>query len=221
MTQIKSLWTRYHLESSTRLNARPLDVGSISPSLTEVSFQTKVERVTRHELSTSPSDGGHGRWVINDGEDGIFDAVLVAIGTCGKPKMSSIRGHDKFSGEILHSSQLDDAELEGKTVVVVGSGASGVEAAELCVAKKAKQAVVLARHDKWIIPRNTIFDTLLALQPWGRQMVRSSKLHVTRSHNSSPRTLKPLSFIPEWLIRTFHYRDQKDKSPASKGLFEG
>lgn len=34
-------------------------------------------------------------------------------------------------------------------MVIVGSGASGVEAAELAVAKKAKDIVVLARDDKW------------------------------------------------------------------------
>lgn len=52
-----------------------------------------------------------------------------------------------------------------------------------------------------IIPRNTVFDIMLALQPFGREM--------------------PLSFIPEWLIRTFHYRDQVNKSPRNKGLFAG
>ncbi|KAL8279238.1 hypothetical protein RQP46_008275 [Phenoliferia psychrophenolica] len=159
--QITALWRRYHLQSSTRLN-------------------TKVEKVPRHRLSTPPSEGGHGRWVINDGEDGVFDAVVVAIGTCGTPKMSEIPGQDRFGGTVLHSSHLDDAELEGKKVVIIGSGASGVEAAELCVAKKAKQAVVLARDDKW-----------------------------------------PLSVIPEFMIRFFHYRDLKDLSPPKKGLFEG
>ena len=99
--------------------------------------------------------------------------------------MAEIRGQETFNGQVLHSSQLDDAELEGKRVVIVGSGASGVEAAELCVTKKAKEAVVLARDDKWfvpslnlfehyltstlppccrIIPRNTVFDSLLACQ---------------------------------------------------------
>lgn len=183
VNQITSVWHRYHLESSTRLN-------------------TKVEKITRHPtLSTSPAEGGHARWIVNDGADGVFDAVIVSIGTCGKPKMVEFRGHEKFRGTILHSSQLDDADLVGKKVVIVGSGASGVEAAELCYAKKSNEAVVLARDDKWIIPRQTVFDILLALQPFGREM--------------------QLSFIPEWFIRTFHYRDLKDLSPAHKGLFEG
>jgi dimethylaniline monooxygenase (N-oxide forming) len=40
---------------------------------------------------------------------------------------------------------LDDADLEDKEVVIIGSGASGVEAAELAVNKKAKRTTVLAR----------------------------------------------------------------------------
>lgn len=129
------------------------------------------------------------------------DSQVCALGTCGKPKFIELDGQDQFNGQIIHSSQLDNAELEGKRVVIVGSGASGVESAELAVAKKAKDVVVLARSDKWIIPRNTLIDVLLSLQPFGREM--------------------PLSFIPEWLIRTFHYRDLASLSPVDKGLYQG
>lgn len=43
---------------------------------------------------------------------------------------------------------------------------------------------------------------MLALKPFGRET--------------------PIAWIPEWLIRRFHYRDQADDlSPRDKGLFEG
>ncbi|KAK4056269.1 hypothetical protein OIO90_002712 [Microbotryomycetes sp. JL221] len=182
VSEIKKLADRYNLQGSLRL-------------------QTPVKKVTRHkELSTDPKEGGHARWVINDGQDGVFDAVIVSIGTCGKPKMIKFEGQDDFKGKILHSSQLDNAELKGKKVVIVGSGASGVEAAELAVEKRASKIVVLARDDKWIIPRNTVFDVALALQFFGRP--------------------SPLSFIPEWFIRLTHYRSLKDLSPQHTRLFE-
>ncbi|GAA5871132.1 hypothetical protein JCM16303_001701 [Sporobolomyces ruberrimus] len=182
--QIKAVWDKYGLESKTR-------------------FNTRVTEVTRDESSTNPRERGHARWKVNNGEDGIFDAIICAVGTCGAPKMIELEGQSSFRGKILHSSQLDEAELRGKKVVIVGSGASGVEAAELAVQKKAKGIVVLARSDKWVIPRNTIVDVLLSLQPFGRQM--------------------PLSFIPEWFIRKLHYRNLEHLSPAknAKGLFEG
>lgn len=112
---------------------------------------------------------------------------------------------------------MDDADLENKEVVIIGSGASGVEAAELALDKKAKRISVLARcefvmlssitvdvntrDDKWIIPRNILFDTTISSQPFGRQM--------------------PLSWIPETLLKVFHYRGAKDLAPAHTGLFEG
>ncbi|GAA5884981.1 hypothetical protein JCM6882_007179 [Rhodosporidiobolus microsporus] len=181
--QIRGVWERYELEEKTR-------------------FETRVTQVIRDpDSSTDPREGGHGRWIINDGKEGIFDAIIVAIGTCGEPKRIEFEGQDSFRGQVLHSSELDQASLSGKKVVIIGSGASGVEAAELAVNKGAKDTVVLARSDKWIIPRNTLFDILLSLQPFGREM--------------------PLSFIPEWIIRKFHYGSLEDLSPTSKGLFEG
>ncbi|GAA5951829.1 hypothetical protein JCM21900_004158 [Sporobolomyces salmonicolor] len=182
--QVEGVWERYKLQDSTK-------------------FKTRVTKITRHNTSTDPRKQGHSRWIINDGKEGVFDAIICAVGTCGEPKLIKLDGQDSFRGEIVHSSQLDNADLKDKKVVIVGSGASGVEAAELAVQKKAKDIVVLARSDKWIIPRNTITDILLSLQPFGREM--------------------PLSFIPEFLIRKFHYRGLEDLSPSkeAKGLFEG
>lgn len=57
---------------------------------------------------------------------------------------------DVFDGPILHSSELDreDADMAGKTVVVVGSGASGVEAVEAALTRGAKKVAMVARDDK-------------------------------------------------------------------------
>lgn len=32
------------------------------------------------------------------------------------------------------------------------------------------EVLMLARTDKWIIPRNVFIDTLISLQPFGREM---------------------------------------------------
>ncbi|KAI0340979.1 FAD/NAD(P)-binding domain-containing protein [Trametopsis cervina] len=111
---------------------------------------------------------------------------------------------DVFKGPIIHSSALDHDDapsFEDKTIVVIGSGASAVEAVETALAKGAKKCVVLARQDKWIIPRNIIFDTLVSAQPFGRET--------------------PLSFMWEKIITWYHYRGVEDLVPANTGLFEG
>ena len=133
LSQIRSVWQEYHMVERTRL-------------------KTKVTSVRRHEgLSTDPKEFGHARWVVNEGDDGVFDAVFCTIGTCGAPNMIKLKDEDKFGGRIVHSSELDQLESEeikGRRVVVVGSGASGVEAVELAVIKGADDIKMLARDDK-------------------------------------------------------------------------
>ena len=183
-----------------------------------------MRRATRDELGPGiaeddidPCQQGHARWIVNDGTDGVFDAVVVTVGTCGAPQwvgfpgMPSVEeikarraesqeevrdgdasidtgknesaaepsdadgdserkhsqgmddaakegeqnGEETFAGMLLHSSELDDAQLAGKRVVVIGSGASGVEAVETALARGAKDTIIIARQDKvsYVDPR--------------------------------------------------------------------
>ena len=38
--------------------------------------KTRVERVSRHESSGNVREHGRTRWVINEGEEGVFDAIV-------------------------------------------------------------------------------------------------------------------------------------------------
>ncbi|KIJ62461.1 hypothetical protein HYDPIDRAFT_176544 [Hydnomerulius pinastri MD-312] len=102
---------------------------------------------------------------------------------------------ETYRGPVLHSSQLDHATpeiLRGKTVVVIGSGASAVEAVETALARGASRCVVLAREDKlW----NVLFDTAIAAQPFGREM--------------------PLSFLWERFLTLWQYHGVEDLVPAT------
>lgn len=135
-------------------------------------LQTTVTKVTRADNSGEPKKLDHARWLVNDDPE-PFDAVIVNIGTCGDPKMVHIDGMpdengtsndddeadgereakkeskkgETFAGKIVHSSGLDELDMEGKHVVVVGSGASAVEAIELAIEKGAKSTTILARYE--------------------------------------------------------------------------
>ncbi|KAI9654567.1 MAG: hypothetical protein M1831_005328 [Alyxoria varia] len=172
--EIERLWKRYGLQDKTK-------------------FETRVEKVYRDN---------QGRWIINDPSNGRFDGVLCAVGTCGDPKRPHISGQEKFKGEIHHSSELDGKHAKDKNVLIVGGGASAVEALEFVDDEHAAQTKVLARSEKWIIPRNAIVDALLAFNIWGQE---------TR-----------LSWIPENLLRLLFYRGLEDIAPpkgSEKGLF--
>jgi hypothetical protein len=173
VSQITELWKRYGLESRTK-------------------FDTKVEKVYQDEK---------GRWIVNSEAEGRFEGVIAAVGTCGDIKMPHISGMDKFKGEIYHSSQLTGKDAKGKKIIVIGGGASAVEALEFAAHEEAASTTILARSDKWIIPRNAIVDMLLALNIFGQETF--------------------LSWIPETLLRKLFYRDLQDLAPTDKGLFTG
>jgi hypothetical protein len=174
VSQIIDLWERYGLEERTK-------------------FDTKVTKVYKDSK---------GRWIINDPSNGRFDGIIAAVGTCGKPKIPHVPGQEKFNGEIYHSSELDGKEAKGKKVVVIGGGASAVEALEFVAHEDAEHTNVLARSEKWIIPRNPFVDVLLACNIFGMETI--------------------FSWIPENILRLFFYRDLYDLSPprrSGKGLF--
>jgi hypothetical protein len=173
VSQITQLWKRYGLDEKTK-------------------FDTKVEKVYQDEK---------GRWIINNPSEGRFEGIIAAVGTCGDNKMPSMPGMNKFKGEIYHSSDLTGREAKGKTMIVIGGGASAVEALEFAAHEDAEKVYILARSDKWIIPRNPVIDVLLSLNIFGGETI--------------------LSWIPEMFLRKFFYRDLQDLAPMDKGLFTG
>lgn len=77
-----------------------------------------------------------------------------------------------------------------------------MEALEFVAQGEAQKAYVLARSEKWIIPRNPVVDILLSLNVFGEELWSS--------------------WIPETLLRIFFYRDLADIAPpkgSGKGLF--
>lgn len=57
------------------------------------------------------------------------DEVVLAVGTTGvTPRIPHLEGREEWAGEVVHSQHYRNAEgYEGKRVLVVGSGNSGVE----------------------------------------------------------------------------------------------
>ncbi|KAI7227888.1 FAD/NAD(P)-binding domain-containing protein [Hortaea werneckii] len=174
VSQITKVWKTYQLDQKT-------------------SFDTKVDKVWKDD---------QGRYIINDPSNGRFEGVIAAVGTCGDPKTPHIPGQEQFKGEIFHSSQLDGKQAKDKKVLVIGGGASAIEALEFVTHEQAEQTYILARSEKWIIPRNPVIDILLSLNIFGAET--------------------SFSWIPENLLRLFFYRDLADLSPprnSKTGLF--
>jgi cation diffusion facilitator CzcD-associated flavoprotein CzcO len=173
VSQITELWKKYGLEERTK-------------------FETPVEKIYQDDK---------GRWILNNPSNGRFDGIIAAVGTCGDPKMPHIPGQEKFKGGIYHSSDLTGKDAKGKKVIIIGGGASAVEALEFAAHEDAAKAYILTRSDKWIIPRNALVDMIFAFNIFGQETI--------------------LSWIPEMLLRKFFYRDLEDLAPTHEGLFAG
>ncbi|KAH9942799.1 FAD/NAD(P)-binding domain-containing protein [Amylocystis lapponica] len=213
LAEIRRIWDEYHLAPRTRLGTRVSRVRRAPADKPGVSGD-----------DIAPSHQGHARWVVNDGADGVFDAVIVTIGTCGPPRRISFPGipqanedgssdhdgektsgeQDTFRGKVLHSSELDGADLEGRRVVVIGSGASGVEAVEAALARGAQGCVIVARADKAAAVDHP------AEHPHGHP-----------HFGPAIRPRDALSFIWERIVTWWNYRGVEDLVPAHLGLFEG
>ena len=170
--QIVDVWKRYGLPNRTV-------------------FNTKV---------TSVKQNKNGKWIINDNESeyGQFDGILATVGVCGDPKAPTLPDQGRFKGDVYHSSELDGKNVKGKKVLIVGGGASAIEALEFASKSGAREIDVLSRSDKWVIPRNILVQSLLAMNIFGQET--------------------SLSWIPEWLLHKLFYRDMQDIAPSS-GLF--
>lgn len=73
--------------------------------------------------------------------------------------MNQIKGQEKFEGDIFHSSDLDGKDCKGKKVLVVGGGASAIEALEFATHGDADKTYILSRSEKVRRPNHRLFDS--------------------------------------------------------------
>ena len=89
------------------------------------------------------------------GETRRFDAVISAVGYLNKPNIPPFaREPQVFNGQMCHTASWDpEIDLAGKTVAVVGTGASAVQVVS-AAQKVAKEVTIFQIEPNWILPRN-------------------------------------------------------------------
>jgi hypothetical protein len=137
-----------------------------------IQFGSTVSRV-------SPVDGS---WLVElaSGEKRTYRAVIVANGHLTVPRQADFPG--RFDGEQLHSHHYRTATpFEGKRVLVIGIGNSGVDIA-VDVCRQAQSVVLSTRRGAWLMPKyifgiptdrwSGFFTRKLKLPtPWARALV--------------------------------------------------
>ncbi|GAA0989000.1 NAD(P)/FAD-dependent oxidoreductase [Nocardiopsis tropica] len=79
--------------------------------------------------------------------------LITATGFLSQPKLPDIEGIEDFAGTVIHSAQWDDdADLAGRRIGVIGTGATGVQLVPE-LAKVAGRLTVFQRTPIWVVPK--------------------------------------------------------------------
>jgi 4-hydroxyacetophenone monooxygenase len=101
-------------------------------------------------------------WILRTRGGDVIEAnaVISAVGQLNRPKMPDIPGRDSFRGPAFHSARWDrNADLEGKRVAVIGTGASAAQLIPV-VAGQASELVIFQRTPNWFFPVPNYHDSL-------------------------------------------------------------
>jgi cation diffusion facilitator CzcD-associated flavoprotein CzcO len=108
----------------------------------------------RAEVTAARWDSGLARWRLRTARgDLTADVVISAAGPLSEPRLPDIPGLAGFPGEVFHSARWDHgAQLDGRRVAVVGTGASAVQIVPE-IQPTVARLVLFQRTPAWVLPR--------------------------------------------------------------------
>ena len=118
------------------------------------------------DVQSAHYDAAANRWQVQliSGELLSCRYLITATGQLSRPLLPDIPGIDQFQGPRFHSAQWDhNVELTGKTVAVIGSGASAVQFVPE-IAKRTRQLHLFQRTPNYFLPRKDRSYTQLELK---------------------------------------------------------
>ncbi|MGW4941729.1 flavin-containing monooxygenase [Actinoplanes sp. NPDC004185] len=93
------------------------------------------------------------RLAIADGTEVVADVLVPAVGQLSRPVIPLLPGAARFRGPALHTARWDPAlRIDGRTVAVVGTGASAIQLVP-AIAGTAARVVVFQRSAPWTLPK--------------------------------------------------------------------
>ncbi|WP_375477818.1 flavin-containing monooxygenase [uncultured Jatrophihabitans sp.] len=107
------------------------------------------------EVTLAQWDDAAQQWRVDTtGGDFTADVVVSAVGALCEPKLPDIKGIENFRGEIFHSARWNhSADLKGKRVALIGTGASAIQIGPSIVDDVA-HLDVYQRTAPWVMPRH-------------------------------------------------------------------
>jgi len=112
-----------------------------------IRFNTEVIRLSYNEADAV--------WSVYTSDAGVIRTltVLTAVGQLNRPSTPTLPGIENFEGSAFHSARWrGDVELKGKSVAVVGTGASAIQIVPH-IAQIAARLMVFQRSPPWVMPK--------------------------------------------------------------------
>ena len=111
------------------------------------------------EVKSAEWDETDQQWVVHavdrEGRAQTHTAniLITAVGAFNKPKMPNVKGMHTFPGPVAHTAKWPEegVPLEGRTVAVIGSGASSMQLVP-AVADRVGKLLVFQRSPQWAVP---------------------------------------------------------------------
>jgi len=150
-------WAKYFAQQPElqRYFESVMDKHGIGP---HVRWETEVLGATWDETSAT--------WAVRtratDGTEDVLTAraVISAVGQLNRPHVPGIAGADSFAGPAFHSARWDhDVDLAGKSVAMIGAGASGFQIAPT-IAPEVDHLTVFQRTAQWMFPNPNYHATV-------------------------------------------------------------
>jgi len=173
----------------------------------------------RSRVTGAEFDAASGTWTVRvEGREPLTArAVVLGNGALHAPSYPEIPGREEFEGKIFHSAQWDHGlDLAGKTVAVIGTGASAIQVVP-AIAERTAHLDVYQRTAPWVLPRrNDPYDA-------DRQQVFATQPDVAAGHRHElyemfERTTAFVAGDPSVEVITAIARDHLETSVADPDL---
>jgi len=129
------------------------------------------------EAAEAVFDEATGRWTVKTRRaDGTEDelrpnALITCVGALNRPSIPDIPGKDDFQGPAFHTAEWDaSVDLKGKRVVMIGTGASGMQVGPSIAPDVASLAIV-QRSPHWAIKHPLYHEIVPSSIRWAMRRI--------------------------------------------------
>ncbi|MCQ4127656.1 NAD(P)/FAD-dependent oxidoreductase [Rhodococcus erythropolis] len=162
---------------------------------------------------------------LSDGRTVTARFVISALGAFVEPKTPDIKGLDRFTGKVIQTQNWDeDYDFAGRTVAVIGTGATSVQMIPQ-VARRVEHLDVYQRRAVWVfakpdftIPRwvQTVFARIPAVQNAIRFAVAGLVEVGLVGITVYGKQVAPLAAIPALACRAYLFTQVRDRKLRRK-----